>query len=278
MRSLPMIRKAVRLATSHGVTGLVRAMMARLRSLFAEPAKSYLQHRDFFTDKKGIEFGGPSPAFGPRGIFPVYPIVGTLDNCNFRAATVWEDEVNEGATFIFNAKKPPGYQHIAEATALVDVASEEYDFVLSSHMLEHAANPIRALLEWKRLLLPGGMLVLLLPDRRYTFDHQRPVTTMHHLIADFETDMQETDLTHLPEILALHDLDRDPEAGSMQAFTSRSLHNFDNRCLHHHVFDSELAVALVEYAGFGVCAVEEIQPHHVLVLARKHATRLLPGD
>jgi hypothetical protein len=56
----------------------------------------------------------------------------------------------------------------------------------------------------------------LLPDKRRTFDHRRPVTTLAHLIADLNADMAEDDLTHLPEILALHDLERDPDAGNME--------------------------------------------------------------
>jgi SAM-dependent methyltransferase len=158
---------------------------------------------------------------------------------------------------------------LAEATALVELPSGAYDFVLSSHMLEHTANPILALSEWKRLLKDEGALVLLLPDKRYTFDHRRPVTTLAHLIADFDAGMMEDDLTHLPEIMALHDLDRDLEAGSMETFRARSLRNAENRCLHHHVFDAHLATDLLEHVGFEVRGVEEIVPHHILLLARK---------
>lgn len=146
--------------------------------------------------------------------------------------------------------------------------SGAYDFVLSSHMLEHSSNPILALSEWRRLLKADGLLVLLLPDKRYTFDHKRPVTPLAHLIDDFNARTKEDDLTHLPEILALHDLKRDPEAGDMAAFKSRSMHNFENRCLHHHVFDLPLARTLAEYIGLKVLATETIKPHHILLVAK----------
>ncbi|MDO8754396.1 MAG: hypothetical protein Q7J80_10920, partial [Anaerolineales bacterium] len=84
--------------------------------------------------------------------------------------------------------------------------------------------------------------------------------------------MTESDLTHLPDILALHDLKRDPEAGDIAAFKARSMLNIDNRCLHHHVFDTRLAVSLVEHVGLKVLAVEEIRPHHILLLAQKAKT------
>lgn len=266
-----MIRKAIRIFQARGIAVLLRATSARVRGLLASHAKSFLAYQNRFIGKSGIEIGGPSPVFSRRGIFPVYPIVQNIDNCNYRATTVWEDRINQGKTYRFDPRKPAGQKHIAEATALTGLPSGAYDFVLSSHMLEHTANPILALSEWKRLLTEDGALVLLLPNKSQTFDHRRPVTTMEHLIADFNAGMTEDDLTHLPEILALHDLKRDPEAGDMAAFKSRSMRNFENRCLHHHVFDKHLAVDLVEYVGLKVCAVEEIGPHHILLLAEKTA-------
>jgi ubiquinone/menaquinone biosynthesis C-methylase UbiE len=80
-------------------------------------------------------------------------------------------------------------QHIVEATAMARFATASYDFVLASHVLEHIANPILALCEWKRLLKDRGVLVLLLPHKDKTFDHRRPVTTLEHLIADFKAGM-----------------------------------------------------------------------------------------
>lgn len=243
--------------------------MVRGRGLLAKPSALLPTYQGRFTGKSGIEIGGPSQAFSRRGVFPVYPMVGNLDNCNFGASTVWEGTLQQGKTFVFDPAKPAGQQYLAETTALGDLPSGSYDFVLSSHMLEHTANPILALQEWKRLLADGGTLVLLLPDRRHTFDHRRPVTTLAHLIADFNAGIGEDDLTHLPEILALHDLERDPDAGDMEAFKARSLCNVENRCLHHHVFDTRLAAALVEHIGMKVHAVEEIGPHHILLLAQK---------
>ncbi|UUZ69984.1 class I SAM-dependent methyltransferase [Polaromonas sp. P2-4] len=256
-----------------GISGLLRATHSRVRGLLARRSKSILTYKNQFVGKSGIEIGGPSQVFSRRGIFPVYPIVESLDNCNFQATTVWEESINQGRTYRFDPKKPAGQQHIVEATALAELPSGAYDFVLSSHMLEHTANPILALSECKRLLTDDGILVLLLPNRTHTFDHRRPVTTMDHLIADFNAGMTEDDLTHLPEILALHDLERDPEAGDMVTFKSRSMRNFENRCIHHHVFDKHLAVDLVEYIGLKVHAVEEINPHHILLLASWGLTR-----
>jgi len=59
-------------------------------------------------------------------------------------------------------------------------------------------------------------------------------------------------MTHLDEILALHDLALDPAAGDIEQFRLRSLDNFNNRTLHHHVFDFPLIKRMLEYANFEI--------------------------
>lgn len=44
-----------------------------------------------------------------------------------------------------------------------------FDFVFSSHCLEHLANPIAALEHWKTRLKPGGCLFLNLPSHEMTY-------------------------------------------------------------------------------------------------------------
>jgi SAM-dependent methyltransferase len=271
-----MIKKAIVIFRARGLSGLLRAAISRVRGLLAGRATSFSTYKTQLVGKSGIEIGGPSQVFSKRGIFPAYPIVGNLDNCNYCNSTVWSGVAEHRATYHFDPNKPDGQQHIAEATAMEKLPSGAYDFVLSSHMLEHSANPILALSEWKRLLKCDGILVLLLPDKKHTFDHRRPTTTMTHLIADFNAGTKEDDLTHLPEILALHDLEHDPEAGDMATFKARSMRNFENRCLHQHVFDAQLAVDLVEYAGLQVKAVEEIRPHHILLVVQNSSADLPP--
>lgn len=80
----------------------------------------------------------------------------------------------------------PGSQYIAYGNALTFIDDKSLDFVISSHCIEHLANPIGALLEWKRILSDNGLLILVIPDKERTFDHKRPVTTISHLIDDYQ--------------------------------------------------------------------------------------------
>jgi len=220
-------------------------------------------------NKFGLEIGGPSPAFGDAGEIPLYRAIAGLDNCVFSQETIWDGKLAEGSTYCYHPEKQNGLNLIREATDLFGIEDCRFDFVLSSHNLEHISNPIKALKEWIRVVKPGAAIIVLLPDRRRTFDHRRKPTPVEHMLEDYERGTDETDLTHLDEILRLHDLSRDPAAGSKGQFRERSLRNFDNRCLHHHVFDKKNARALFEGVGLLVERLELRRPNHIAILARR---------
>ena len=228
-----------------------------------------LECQRLFGRKIGLEIGGPSGAFFNGDLFPIYPVVERLDNCNFSDRTVWSGTTSEGMNYRFDPSHAPGRQFIREATRLDGIASRSYDFVLASHCIEHVANPLRALREWLRVLKVHGILVLVVPHADGTFDHRRPTTTLSHLVADEKAGVGEDDLTHLPEILALHDLEMDPPAGNLANFQCRSEKNLENRCLHHHVFDTALAVELMDYAGLRIRSVWQELPYHIFVVGEK---------
>ena len=156
-----------------------------------------------------------------------------------------------------------------EASDLHDLAAAAYDFVISSHCIEHLASPLRGLAEWIRVLKPGGILVLIFPHKDGTFDHRRPVTSLNHLIEDFAADTGEDDMTHLAEVLELHDFERSPGVGDIEEFRQRSMRNLENRCLHHHVFDTRLAVDVVNHMGLQIHAVELFHPFDIAITATK---------
>jgi len=130
------------------------------------------------------------------------------------------------------------------------------------------ANPIRALLEWRRVLWDGGLLLLILPHRDFTFDWRRPVTSLEHLRGDFERNTPETDLSHVEEVIALHDLSRDVAAGTPEQFEGRCRRNEQFRALHHHVFIPETVARLVMETGFSIVR-QDVQAVHIVTLARK---------
>lgn len=225
----------------------------------------------YFTNlsgKSGLEIGGPSRIFGKSGILPIYPTIANLDGCNFSRTTIWEGKIEEGMTYRYHKNKK-GYQFICDAVDLGVIQSKTYDFVLSSHTIEHIANPFRAISEWLRVLKDNGILLLVVPHRDGTFDHNRPITSLSHLIEDFEKNIKEDDLAHQREILELHDLNLDPPAGDIESFRKRSMNNYENRCLHHHVFDTELVVEVFNYFNLQILSVNVVLPCHIIIMGRK---------
>jgi SAM-dependent methyltransferase len=219
--------------------------------------------------KSGIEIGGPSPIFKDNKILPIYKIINSLDGCNFSTNSVWEGKISRGNNFFYHELKPKGFQYIAEATNLSEIEDSKYDFLLSSNCLEHVANPLLAMSDWVRVVKNKGYLLIILPNKERTFDHNRPVTSFEHIINDYKNGTKEDDKTHLEEILIFHDLGMDIEAGSFEKFFKRSADNFNNRCLHHHVFDIELVRKMLNYFNLEILSLAEVLPSHIISLSRK---------
>jgi SAM-dependent methyltransferase len=51
-----------------------------------------------------------------------------------------------------------------DAQTLPEVADNTYDFIVSSHCLEHMVNPNVALQNWLRVVKPGGFLTITVPE------------------------------------------------------------------------------------------------------------------
>lgn len=73
---------------------------------------------------------------------------------------------------------------IDDGERLATVPDASADFVIASHVLEHMQDPIGALRAWLRVVRPGGVVVLALPDRRQDIDARRGPTSLEHVLAD----------------------------------------------------------------------------------------------
>jgi len=236
------------------------------RALGRETLPWFREIAPLVSGRIALEIGGPSDLFAEARLLPVYPILTRCDTIDFSEATLW----NPGRDAPGPAPPKGGPRRsVMEATDLVGIPDGAYGVVLSSHVLEHTANPLRAIKEWRRVLAPGGLLLLVVPDKTRSFDHARPVTTLEHLREDEKAGRGEDDLTHLDEVLRLHDLRRDPDAGTPEEFAERGRRNQALRALHHHVFDLRSVSAVVRSAGFELLKSAEADPIHLIVVARR---------
>lgn len=69
---------------------------------------------------------------------------------------------------------------------LTSIRDASVDFLVANHMLEHTRNPLATIENHLRVLREGGVLFYALPDKRSTFDHERPLTTVDHLVRDYK--------------------------------------------------------------------------------------------
>jgi SAM-dependent methyltransferase len=74
--------------------------------------------------------------------------------------------------------------HVWNGEPYADLVGGEgvFDWVISSHSLEHIPDMVGFLLDCRRILKPGGVLALALPDHRFTFDHLRPASSLASVI------------------------------------------------------------------------------------------------
>jgi hypothetical protein len=229
-------------------------------------ASGFDKIKGLFSDKTGIEIGGPSNMFKPTGLMPLYTLAKQVDGCNFSNYTQWSGQIEEGNNTYGYVKGKFGHQYICDGVDVPIIPKHSYDFILSCNNLEHIANPLKAVSNWIKLLKPtGGALVLVLPRKESNFDHRRPTTTFSHLLNDFENNIGEDDLTVMEEVFQLHDLSLDPLAGGLENFKKRSLDNINNRCLHHHVFDLALMEEICTYFKLDVVLKESRVKDHIIV-------------
>jgi SAM-dependent methyltransferase len=233
-----------------------------------KPLPSFSKYQSHFANKRGVEIGGPSKIFSANRILPVYPIAQSIDNCNFTDFAIWDAKVEPDGPYDVPGK-PLGRQFICEGTDLRLFENESYDFVLSSHALEHMANPIKALHEWMRILKKGGVLLLCLPDRDKTFDHLRPATSLEHMVQDYNRGVGEDDPTHHEEVVRETDTRLQSATYPTEVWAYRNRSNLETRIMHHHVFTMESATALADYVGLRALTVSKHRPHHIVILGHK---------
>ena len=63
--------------------------------------------------------------------------------------------------------------------------TDRYDWIIASHVIEHLPDLAGFLNDCQDVLKPEGVVSLVVPDKRYCFDHFRPLTTTREVLDAF---------------------------------------------------------------------------------------------
>ncbi|HKR01922.1 MAG TPA: glycosyltransferase [Pyrinomonadaceae bacterium] len=170
---------------------------------------------------------------------------------------------------------------ISDGERLEVFEDETQDFVIANHFLEHCQNPINALMNMLRVLRPGGVLYLAVPDKRFTFDADRPVTTLEHLLRDYAEGPEWSKEQHFREWARL--VSKAEGEAAMKAEAARLMEL--DYSIHFHVWTQaeimEVLLALKERfnARFEIELLLQNGHHEVIAVLRKEEKATpAPGD
>ncbi|OLC75068.1 MAG: hypothetical protein AUH72_20950 [Acidobacteria bacterium 13_1_40CM_4_65_8] len=115
-----------------------------------------------------------------------------------------------------------------DANTITRYVHKQYDFVFSSHTLEHMVDPYAALEEWFALVKPGGHLIVLVPDE--------DLYEQGHFPSIFNTDHKSTFTIHKsqswsPRSVNVTDLVRSLPAEAVSVTLQD--HGYDRRLYRH---------------------------------------------
>lgn len=149
--------------------------------------------------------------------------------------------------------------------------------MISAHVIEHLENPLGSIENAIRILKPGGIHLLVVPDLRFTFDKHRRPTPLVHLIQDAADGGAGTRINGYVEFL--RDVAR-PEWGNPtpdedleRAAAEMSDRNQD---IHFHAWTTETFRELLEHAGshgaFRIIGSAFVINENIFVLEKSRAS------
>jgi len=143
----------------------------------------------------------------------------------------------------------PGSKHpdiVSNGESFPTIESNSLDFVIANHVLEHVTDTIGSMAEWHRILKPGGILLIAVPDKRSTFDRERERTTLAHLIEDHGSGIDPAilNLPHLKD-WATHVEHLKEGSPEWQDWVDREIR--EGYSVHNHVWIMEDILEVIDY-------------------------------
>lgn len=173
------------------------------------------------------------------------------------------------------AGEPTMAEYYGDACS-IPIRDSALDYVATSHVLEHVADPVRAILEWFRVIRNGGHIYMVVPHRALTFDHRRALTEVEHMLHDHRMGTTQVDGTHIDDFVFNLDwsrfspgtpVEQVPTEQVKLANTYRSMIQAGQEInIHFHTFEPERTAELMRRinellpTGSALRVVEQVSP------------------
>ncbi len=184
----------------------------------------------------GVEFGaGCNP-------FPV-PLHCTVRYIDRLAADQFEADFHDYRQWQGQVLDKVTPDLVADIEQLDALDEGSLDFMIACHVIEHTRSPLHAFEQAYRKLRPGGHFVLVVPDKRRTFDQGRELTALDHILLDYEHPSRDRDLWHYLEFYTISfPLAAETLYAEIKAVFERC------KDIHYHTWTYESFAAMVDYS------------------------------
>lgn len=146
-----------------------RVFGRRFASIHVVYPESALAHR--YCIGKGLEIGGS--AHNPFGLNTLNVDFSDSTDRSFKQFEIQQCSHTLSVDIVASGDDIP-------------LPDESQDFIVSSHVIEHFPDTIKGLIEWDRLVKPGGIIFIIVPHKDRTFEKDRECTPLSEIVQAFK--------------------------------------------------------------------------------------------
>lgn len=189
---VPLARSVVQWMKTPALPGRLQSPIARPSWMPADNLRESLSRE--FINGNGLEIGALyNPVLVKPGVRVTY--------VDWETTEVMREQVRQ---LPYHQDAPiVNVDIVDDGATLASLHESSQDFIIANHFMEHVQDPIGTIKRHLDLLKPGGILFYGIPDKRFTFDRERPVTPLAHLVRDHEEGPGWSLQQHVEEYVAL---------------------------------------------------------------------------
>lgn len=174
--------------------------------------------------------------------------------CNINCKVDYTDSYGEkeGCKVGYENKDFVPLSFTASLEDMSSIIKKDYNFIICSHTIEHTPKVIQALKNVYEHLLEGGVFVMAVPHKEYTFDQFRQITTLSHHIEDYEKYERNRDVLHLIDYLENAHIKYQGNTADITLHCSEFLLGGNRYDIHYHTFTEDSFAEIINWFNINV--------------------------